>query len=360
MKKLLAIMLALAMLLSAAALAEAGEVEAEAVETKTDGVTGVWYMREMILEDGVRLNPDAMGMEYTVELTEDGTAIMTDTRGAYQQVDKGVWQQEGSMVSVVVDDDFSILLRLEGDALTAERSESRSRWIFRREVPDDIYEPAAAVAAELEDFAGRWRVVKVQVAGLYYDADMLGENPGVEIVGDTLTLTGGMPFGKIPVPLRFADGALVYLGADEAPAPIVTPTPEPTSTPAFAPSPTPTVQATPTPSFAPTPSPTPTHASATDATAEEGDIFVATPSPTPTFEPTPSPTPQASPTPTFEPTPSPTPFATPTPTPEPTVEPRLRTTRYDVTAQLLEDGTLSLAVGLDSETLVVFILRRGY
>ena len=368
MKKLLAAMLAMAMLLSAAALAEpeavetgaveTGAVEPETVETDTDGVTGVWYMREMILEDGVKLNPDAMGMEFTIELVKDGAAIMTDTRGAYQQVDKGVWSQEGSMVSIVVNDDFSILLRQEGDALTAERAESHSKWVFRREVPDDIFELAPAVAAELEDYAGHWTVIKIQVAGLYYDADMLGANPGAIITGDTLTLSGGMPFGKVPVTLQFADGALAHAGLETEPEVIVTPTPEATPTPMIEPSPTPT------PTFAPTPTPTPEITPTPEPEivygdeSENGAVFVATaeptPSPTPTMEPTPSPTP------THEPTPSPTPEATPTPSPTPTIEPRLRTSRYDITAQLLEDGKLSLTVGLDSETLVVFILRRGY
>ena len=343
MKKLLAAMLAMAMLLSAAALAEpeaveTGAVEPETAETETDGIAGVWYMREMILEDGVKLNPDAMGMEFTIELVKDGAAIMTDTRGAYQQVDKGVWSQEGNMVSIVVNDDFSILLRQEGDALTAERAESHSKWVFRREVPDDIFELAPAVAAELEDYAGHWTVIKIQVAGLYYDADMLGANPGAIITGDTLTLTGGMPFGKVPVTLQFADGALAHAGLETEPEVIVTPTPEATPTPTLEPSPTPT------PEITPTPEPEVVYG----GESEDGEVFVATAEPTP------------SPTPTHEPTPSPTPEATPTPSPTPTIEPRLRTSRYDITAQLLEDGKLSLTVGLDSETLVVFILRRGY
>ena len=68
MKKLFAIVIALAMLLSAAALAEAADY------------TGVWYLNAMEAE-GESYSPATFGIEMSIELKEDGTAAGTTASG---------------------------------------------------------------------------------------------------------------------------------------------------------------------------------------------------------------------------------------------------------------------------------------
>lgn len=342
MKRLLVAMLALILALvpPVAALAEAGAEDA--AQEKID-MSGIWYMRDMTMEDGTTLIPGDMGMVFTIELLEDGAAVISDTRGELMQVDKGVWRAEGMMLSVVIDDDFSILMHMEGETLVADRSDSKSRWVFTREEPRAPYQPADPVSVEdeeeqetaaksgkktdkkadknaapdaegepeeeeitLESYAGNWSAFKVMVAGLYYDPEQLGIEAGAVIEEDTLRLYGNLTFGEDAVEVWLDDLALVHKGILEEPTPA--PTEEPTPTPA-----------------PPTPTPEP---------AEGEPVWTPTPSPSPSPEPT------------------------LIPTPTPTIEPRLRTERYDFVARLLEDGTLSLSIGLEDETLVAFIMNR--
>lgn len=239
MKKLLAVVLALAMLLLAVALAEGETAEAdaaEAAEPAAPDVSGTWYLVRMTLEGGRTQVPGDMGMLLTLELLRtDNAVVMTDTRGAYQQVDKGIWSVLDDAVIVVIDDEYTLNLRMEGDTLVTRDPSTNSEWVFRREQPAEAYQPAEAAEEVVpEDYNGNWRVSKVLIAGLYFGPEVLDDGP-VAALRDAdnesaiLTMSEAMLFGTSPVKLTYDAGRFYCVGVpeEEEPLPTDTPTPAP-------------------------------------------------------------------------------------------------------------------------------------
>ena len=89
MKKAFAAFLILSMLLTAVAVAEAADV------------TGTWYLVEM-REGEQSINPADFGMSITMQLNEDGTAILDSSIETEPQ--NGTWSMDGETI-VVVDGD---------------------------------------------------------------------------------------------------------------------------------------------------------------------------------------------------------------------------------------------------------------
>ena len=90
MKKLFAVVIALAMLLSAAVVAEATDF------------TGMWYLNNMEME-GMTVSAAEFGMEMTFDLKEDGTVDAHQARGEETDDKQGTWTAEGDTVTITVD-----------------------------------------------------------------------------------------------------------------------------------------------------------------------------------------------------------------------------------------------------------------
>lgn len=199
MKKLFAIVIALAMLLSAAALAEAADY------------TGVWYLNAMEAE-GESYSPATFGIEMSIELKEDGTAAGTTAMGAENETKDGVWEIDGDHVNVTIDDS-TLAMTLEDGALIGE-SDGQKMVFGREKVEVEVYVPAAPKAdAAVEDYAGKWVSAKIGTEGIYMDAAALGLDFTAAIEGTTITLDGIL-FPSEAIEATFADGALTYAVED--------------------------------------------------------------------------------------------------------------------------------------------------
>ena len=200
MKKIFAVMLALAMLLSMAAFAEAADF------------LGIWFLASMEM-DGATYSPADFGMSMMMELREDGTAYSEQAMGEDSQVAEGTWAQDGDAIVVTIDDSPASFTLQDGQLVAEEEGQI---MVFSREpVEAEVYVPAAVVAAEEADFNGAWTAFKVGMAGVYYDAAMIGMDMNAEFTDGSLLLTGF--FGSdTPIPMTFADGAYSFETSDES------------------------------------------------------------------------------------------------------------------------------------------------
>ncbi len=200
MKKLFAIVIALAMLLSAAALAEAADY------------TGVWYLNAMEAE-GESYSPATFGIEMSIELKDDGTVVgISSMGGGEAEPQAGVWEIDGDHVNVTIDES-TLAMKLEDGALIGE-SDGQKMVFGREKVEVEVYVPAAPKAdATVEDYAGKWVSAKIGTEGIYMDAAALGLEFNANIEGTTITLDGIL-FSSEAVEATFADGALTYAAED--------------------------------------------------------------------------------------------------------------------------------------------------
>lgn len=196
MKKALAALVVLTMLLSAVAVAEA------------DSLVGIWYLNTME-SDGTSFNPADFGVEMSIELKDDGTAVVLSSE---DETKEGTWSAEGDTVTVTVDDDPLVLTLTDGD-LVAE--EDDMKMVFGTEKSEaEAYVPGAPIEAAVEDFAGAWTATKIEMDGTYYDVALLGVEVTASIEDTTITLDGFM-FSNNALPLEYADGVLTFSDTDE-------------------------------------------------------------------------------------------------------------------------------------------------
>lgn len=200
MKKFFAVMLAMAMLLSAAAIAEAADF------------LGVWYLVEM-QEDGTSFSPADFGISMALELKEDGAAQSDAVMGDDVKTQMGTWTQDGDAVVVTIDDTPATFTLTDGQLITADED---MMMVFDREpVEAEIYTPAEPVAAEEADFEGRWTAFKYGFEGQFIDAALIGMDLDVEVKDGSLVLSGFFD-SDAAVPMTFADGAYAFSTDDES------------------------------------------------------------------------------------------------------------------------------------------------
>ena len=175
----------------AAALAEP---EAEPLN-ENDGLTGTWYLSQLIM-DGAPVNPVDAGMELSVELNADGSASMISNG----QAASGVWTLEGEVLTITANDSPAAFSVTE-QGLAIEQS--GVGMLLTREPPAPGYVPAAPVSAEsLADFNGSWEGVYVNVFGV---------TAAMSQVQDLETLLG------LPSPyLEIQDGEIRFQGSDDS------------------------------------------------------------------------------------------------------------------------------------------------
>ena len=196
MKKIFAMLLALAMLLGAMAMAEATDV------------TGTWYAVEMIQGDQ-SINPAEMGLEITMTLNEDGTATMNGAGDPSE----GTWTFDGETLTIQEEGaDDTVMTYADGNLTMGDDSMT---MVFSQEAPEaEVFAPAAAVEAAVEDFAGTWKAEKIGLEGSYYPVSLLGADITATFEDTTITLDGFL-FSNTSIPLEYADGALSVSAADE-------------------------------------------------------------------------------------------------------------------------------------------------
>lgn len=162
MKKVLstAMMLALALSLLCPALM----VFAEATN-----VEGTWYLNSLIF-DGIEMSPAAVGLETSITLNADGTALMQSVGE-----DDGVaaWSQDGETITVTSEDEV-IVFTLDGDTLVM--GDEEGTMIFGQEKTEAEPFVASPVREDvaLSDFDGTWTATIIDMMGMQLPVGSFG------------------------------------------------------------------------------------------------------------------------------------------------------------------------------------------
>ena len=205
MKKLIAVVLTLAFSMFAIAMAE------------TADYLGTWYLNEMTMGEA-SFAPGAMGMDLSMEIKEDGTAVLTALGmeegaedGAEEQA--ATWTLDGETLTVTVDGE-DMILTLQDGALKGEQG-GMGMSFGREKVEAEAYEPTAVNANATEaDYAGTWKATYIEMEGNYIQASIFGMDLTAVINGTTLTLDGMYVFENATLESTFSNGALNYEGGE--------------------------------------------------------------------------------------------------------------------------------------------------
>ena len=200
MKKLIAVILTLALSTLAVAMAE------------TTDYLGTWYLNEMTMGDA-SFAPAAMGMDLTMEIKEDGTAVLT-APGEEEAVQAATWTLDGETLTVTVDRE-DMTLTLQDGALKGEQG-GMGMCFGREKVEAEVYEPAAEVEDAVEaDYAGTWVSKYMEMEGNYIPASMLGMDLTSVVDGTAMTLDGMYVFENTKIESTFSNGVLTHEGGDD-------------------------------------------------------------------------------------------------------------------------------------------------
>ena len=158
MKRMTALLLSL-MMLCACAMAEAVDL------------TGNWHLNGMELT-GVSINPADMGMQMSMLLNEDGTAVVS--MGG-QEDQEAVWTLEEDVLTVTVGEESERFTVVDGGMVYAE-VENGPKMILGREEPAPGFVPAGAMAAEdLAAFDGEWTAYYANLYGIVVNAEGIAQ-----------------------------------------------------------------------------------------------------------------------------------------------------------------------------------------
>ena len=184
MKKLLATLIALTMLVSAVVCGAVAE---------TADITGEWY-------------GSVFGLSMTMTLNEDGTYALSMTG---EEAEPGTWSFDGTTLTMDEGTDGESAFTYDGESLSA--SMEGMDFVFTRE-PIATYEPAPARAdAALEEFSGSWNATTIGIMGMYLSPDVIGAGISLDIDGTTVVMTIIQEDSEpeaVTVEATFADGVL--------------------------------------------------------------------------------------------------------------------------------------------------------
>ena len=184
MKKLLATLLALTMLVSAVVCGAVAE---------TADITGEWY-------------GSVFGMSMTLTLHEDGTYTMSM---AGEEAEPGTWSFDGTTLTLDEGSEGESAFAYDGESLSA--SMEGMDFVFTRE-PIATFEPAPArTDAALEEFSDSWNATTIGIMGMYLSPDVIGAGISLDIDGTTVVMTIIQEDSEpeaVTVEATFADGVL--------------------------------------------------------------------------------------------------------------------------------------------------------
>ena len=164
MKKLLSLILALAMLLGCVAFAEGVDY------------TGTWVVTGLVVEElGMKMGPNALqqaGMDATMTLNADGTAVLTFEGEA----EDGAWVANENGVAITDASATTMNAVYQDEMLILE--EAGQKMMFTREgaAPAIAEEEAPTILANVDpkEFEGQWLLTKANLMGMDFPAESLG------------------------------------------------------------------------------------------------------------------------------------------------------------------------------------------
>ena len=170
MKKLLALCLALALLLSVSALAE------EAAALTAADVVGTWIVTAYEIDGSTYSLTDPNDSTITIVVFEDGTGTITESAGG--TTSPVTWEVSGSSLIL----DGSLILTMKNGYLTYTNEENSSVMYFSNSGPAELVEdpwpddlPLADPAGDAElDILGTWKLARLKMTGKYYTLEEAG------------------------------------------------------------------------------------------------------------------------------------------------------------------------------------------
>ncbi|MBQ9197683.1 MAG: hypothetical protein IJ157_10660 [Clostridia bacterium] len=177
MKKLVSLILALMMAcMLLPAMAEAADV------------IGDWYLTEVQMGEDT-LPPSVLGMEMTITLNEDGTALFVTAYGEDVDEDAVTWKMGDGAVIISMGEDGDQDFVMEDDLLKFDMG--GALLVFSQEAPEIAALPQV-IAAESEDaFLGEWTLTTIGAGGALLPADALGADGTLTVEAGKLTLISG-------------------------------------------------------------------------------------------------------------------------------------------------------------------------
>lgn len=155
MKKLLSVLLALAMLLGCTAFAEGVDY------------VGLWTMTGMEAE-GVTMDPLMLGLEMTMTLDADGTCTLT----ALGTSETGTWAATETGIAVTDEEGVVDAFVLIDGALVAEQDGAKVIFTYGEAVASEG--PAVLSGVPMEAFEGQWMLTSVSMFGINMSAEDIG------------------------------------------------------------------------------------------------------------------------------------------------------------------------------------------
>ena len=208
MKKLTAMILTLALLICAVALAESADF------------LGTWYLNEINFGGSI-LAPSVLGMDMTLEINEDGTAVLTSVEGEEDALQNATWTLEGDVVTVTVlaegdeEEGETMTMTIQDGVLVAEEGGMGLNF-GREKVEAEVYQPGAPVADAADaDYAGQWQATYMDMNGNYIQAAMFAMELTVTVDESSMTLTGMYVFDNDALDITYVDGALTHEGKED-------------------------------------------------------------------------------------------------------------------------------------------------
>ncbi len=210
MKKVLSVILSLALLLSCLAFS--------AVAEGTD-YTGDWYLNGIVLGDKI-VSPSMIGMASTIHLNADGTAAIDFSQNGESTSSDGTWVITETGLTVTESEVFPMDFVLEDGGLMCDIGEYK--MVYTRDVPKASATFPEVVAAEsLDVFQGTWKMAYADVNGTMTPKEIfeqIDEAVDVTMVveGDQLSysLTMVQQLPVISGPLTLADGQAILSVSD--------------------------------------------------------------------------------------------------------------------------------------------------
>ena len=179
---------------------------------------GTWYLKEAVSGE-MTLDVSMLGMNMSIELKEDGTAVVVTAYGEESASKEGTWAQDGDAVTVTVDGQPGQLAYADG---TLVMEQEGGKMIFTQEVPEAATPTTTLIDAESEEaFFGTWELSSMEIMGQVVPVSLLS-GFGIEMTA-SMTIEAGkaiLAFSfngeakEAEIPTVFAEGKLA-LSAEE-------------------------------------------------------------------------------------------------------------------------------------------------
>ncbi|MDO4649972.1 MAG: lipocalin family protein [Eubacteriales bacterium] len=150
-------------------------------------VLGTWYLNK-ISEDGIEFNNASLGLAMTMEISTDGTFVMTsDMNGEKDSSDTAQWILEGDVIKLCEPDDVNDYMEgtIEDGILSVESDGTILTFGREEEEADTVDTGAQVTNPTVEELQGEWKATYMESSGVVLPMDIQSEmSMNFKIEGD--------------------------------------------------------------------------------------------------------------------------------------------------------------------------------